>query len=382
MKPQNRKALLIVACVVLAWLGGFAHFTYMMARGARWKSVWFGMSSEVCADIIDPIENKFRIRECTVGLPSDDTIELRIELNSIDQAQAFDIAREVYELKRKSPVLHKKPLDLKIWVHDPPIEGQRIVYVDPDSRYGVNLHIYMPGAPNHKKKRDIEEYRELTRKWEAIRRQEALDRMRAAGGDDEDGSASPEKPSRFYDFELETWDGQTLRTADLKGLVVLVVNTSTDDLFSKQYDRLEEMYRKYREKGLEILDFPCEPFPSESLTSDPRASLNDDEIYAARKALYGASFPQMRKCDVTAGNEIPLFKFLKSGAGSGEIKWYFTKFVVDRTGKVVRRFQPDEVFDPADSMDELEKCIKTLLDAPAAENPSPVKPAVRQPAQF
>jgi len=322
----------------------------------------FGMRYQVSADIIDPLESKYRIRECTVGLPSDDTIELRIELNSIDQAHAFDIARDVYELKKKSAVLHKKPLDLKIWVHDPPIEGQRIVYVDPDSRYGVNLHIYMPGAPGHKKKRDLEEHLELTRKWDEIHRQEELDRLRAAAGDGEDDPDSPGKPSRFYDFELETWDGQTVRTADLKGKVVLVVNTSTDDLFSSQYARLEEMYRKYREKGFEILDFPCEPFRSESRTFAPRASLSDEEIHAARKTLYDVSFPLMKKDDVTGGNEIPLYKFLK--AGTGEIKWYFTKFVVDRDGRVVRRFQPDEVFDPADSMDALEECIKSLLDAP------------------
>ena len=157
-------------------------------------------------------------------------------------------------------------------------------------------------------------------------------------------------------------DGQTVRTADLKGKVVLVVNTSTDDLFSKQYPRLEEMYRKYREKGFEILDFPCEPFHSESLTFEPRTSLSDEEIHTARKSLYGVSFPLMKKDDVTDGNEIPLYKFLK--AGSGEIKWYFTKFVIDRNGKVVRRFQPDEVYDPADSMDALEETIKSLLDAP------------------
>ena len=172
------------------------------------------------------------------------------------------------------------------------------------------------------------------------------------------------KPSDFYDFELETWDGQIIRTDALKGMVVLVVNTSTDDLFSPQYTRLEEMYTKYREKGFEILDFPCEPFPSESLTSDPLARLGDDEIHARRKSLYGASFPQMKKCNVTAGNEIPLYRFLKSGPGAGEIKWYFTKFVVDRDGKVVRRFQPDEIYDPADSMDALEHYIKSLLDAP------------------
>ena len=363
-KSSTKTVLVVLACVGLAWLVAVFSILHRVYRGLQFDMASFGMRYQVSADIIDPLESKYRIRECTVGLPSDDTIELRIELNSIDQAHAFDIARDVYELKKKSPVLHKKPLDLKIWVHDPPIEGQRIVYVDPDSRYGVNLHIYMPGAPDHKKKRDLEEHLELTRKWEEIHRQEAMEKLRAAAGDSEDDPDSPKKPSRFYDFELETWDGQPLRTPDLKGKVVLVVNTSTDDLFSKQYTRLEEMYRKYREKGFEILDFPCEPFRSESLTFAPRAALSDEEIHAARKTLYDVSFPQMKKCDVTGGNEIPLFKFLKSGAGTGEIKWYFTKFVVDRDGRVVRRFQPDEVYDPADSMDALEQCIQFLLDAP------------------
>ena len=109
-------------------------------------------------------------------------------------------------------------------------------------------------------------------------------------------------------------------------------------------------------------------------------SSGDDGIHARRKSLYGASFPQMKKCNVTAGNEIPLYRFLKSGPGGGEIKWYFTKFVVDRDGKVVRRFQPDEVYDPADSMDALEQYIKSLLDAPVpeTEKPSPEAPAQTQ----
>ena len=361
-KSSTKTVLVVLACVGLAWLVAVFSILHRGYRGLQFDMASFGMRYQVCADIIDPLESKYRIRESTVGISRDDTIELRIELNSIDQAHAFDIARDVYELKKKSPVLHKKPLDLKIWVHDPPMDGQRIVYVNPDSKYGVNLHVHMPGAPDHKKKRDLEEHLELTRKWEEIHRQEEMERLRAAAGDGEDDPDSPGKPSHYYDFELETWDGQTVRTADLKGKVVLVVNTSTDDLFSKQYPRLEEMYRKYREKGFEILDFPCEPFRSESLTFEPRASLSDEEIHTARKDLYGVSFPLMRKCDVTAGNEIPLYRFLKSG--TGEIKWYFTKFVVDRNGRVVRRFQPDEVYDPADSMDALEETIKSLLDAP------------------
>ena len=178
MKPQNRKALLIVVCVGLAWLGFAFYVFYGMIRGLQFDAASTGMRCQVLADIIDPLENKFKILECTCGGSQDDTVELQIELNSIDQAQAFDIAHDVYELKQKSSVLHKKPLELKIWVRDPPMDGQRIVYRDPDSRYGVNLHIYMPGAPDHKKKRDLKEYQELTRKWEEIHRQERMEELR------------------------------------------------------------------------------------------------------------------------------------------------------------------------------------------------------------
>ena len=178
-KPKNRKtALLIVVCVGLAWLGFAFYVFHGMSRGLQFDAASTGMRLQVNADIINPLENKYIIRECTVGFHSDDSTELKIELNPDAQAQAFDIARDVYELKQKSPVLSKKPLELKLWVHNPAVDGQRIVYRDPDSRCGVNLHIYMPGAPGHKKKRDLEEYLELTRKWEEIHRQERMEELR------------------------------------------------------------------------------------------------------------------------------------------------------------------------------------------------------------
>ena len=192
-KSKSKKnALLIVACVGLAWLGAFVFFTCRLAKGVQFDAVAGGMRCQVRADITDAIKSKYTIRECTVGFHPDDSVELKIELNPDAQAQAFDIAREVYELKQKSPVLSKRPLELKMWVHDPAVDGRRIVYVNPDSRYGVNLHIYMPGAPDHKKKRDLKEYQELTRKWEEIHRQEALEKLRAAAGDsDERGEDDP-----------------------------------------------------------------------------------------------------------------------------------------------------------------------------------------------
>ena len=180
---STRTAWGIVAGVMLAWLGCFVFAIYLFYRwneADRFQVISSGMYREVCADIIDPLESKYRIRRSTFKVRSNDTIGLRIELNpnEKDQAQAFDIAREVYELKQKSPVLSKRPLELKLWVHDPAVDGQRIVSVNPDSRYGVNLHVLMPGAPDHKKKRDLEEYLELTRKWEEIHRQEEMEKRR------------------------------------------------------------------------------------------------------------------------------------------------------------------------------------------------------------
>ena len=189
---KNTKIAAIIVCVGLAWLGASAYWLYGMARGLQFEAVSSGMRRQVHADIFAPLESKYNIRECTVGFHQDDTVEIRIELNPGEQAQAFDIAGEVYELKQKSPVLSQKPLELKMWVHDPGVDGKRIVVVNTDSRYGINLHIYMPGAPGHKKKRDLEEYEELDRKWREIFRQKEREIARAAAenteGRDEDDS--------------------------------------------------------------------------------------------------------------------------------------------------------------------------------------------------
>ena len=181
MKLSKTKMIaVILVSVGLVWLGASAYIIYGMARGLQFNAISSGMRCQVHADIFAPLESKYNIRGCTVGFHRDDTIKIRIELNPGEQAQAFDIAGEVYELKQKSPVLSQKPLELKMWVHDPGVDGKRIVVVNPDSRYGVNLHIYMPGAPGHKKKLDLEEYEELDRKWREIRWQEEREKVRAA----------------------------------------------------------------------------------------------------------------------------------------------------------------------------------------------------------
>ena len=132
---KTRMIAVILVSVGLVWLGAFAYFIYGMARGLQFNAVSSGMRCQVHADIFAPLESKYNIRVCTVGFHRDDTIEIRIELNPGEQAQAFDIAGEVYELKQKSPVLSQKPLELKMWVHDPGVDGKRIVDVNTDSRY-------------------------------------------------------------------------------------------------------------------------------------------------------------------------------------------------------------------------------------------------------
>ena len=194
-KKSTRIAQLIVVCVGLAWLGAIAFFICRTSRDLQFDAASTGMRRQVRADILDAIESKFTIRECTVGFHSDDSVELRIELNPDAQAQAFDIAREVYELKQKSSILSQKPLELKMWVHDPAVDGRRIVSLDPDSRYGVNIHAYMPGAPGHKKKRDLEEYQELDRKWREIIWQKEREERRAAAENKENRTEGDSDPA-------------------------------------------------------------------------------------------------------------------------------------------------------------------------------------------
>ena len=153
----------------------------------------------------------------------------------------------------------------------------------------------------------------------------------------------------FYGFTLTSWDGKEVKTADFKGKVVLVVNTATRCGFTPQYARIEKLYQDYHDKGLEILDIPCNQFGSQAPGSD-------EEIHTFCTSSYSTTFPQMTKSDVNGDKQIPLYKFLKAQKGAeGDIRWNFTKFVIDRKGEVVKRFEP------AGSMDELESLVKSLL---------------------
>lgn len=176
----------IALCIFLACVASLASFVYNLSRAARWKSVKPYMYREISADIIDPLEKKYNLVDMEreygvymVELPPDDTIVLSIRLDPKDGEQAFHIARDVYELKRKSPVLSQKPMELKIRVRG--------------SEDGIDIHTFIPGAPDHRKKRDFEEYSELAEKWQEISRQEELEERRTAAGNGEDDSVSAEE---------------------------------------------------------------------------------------------------------------------------------------------------------------------------------------------
>ena len=155
----------------------------------------------------------------------------------------------------------------------------------------------------------------------------------------------------IYDYEVLKRDGSKIKLDTFKGNVLLIVNTATGCGFTPQYEGLEKLYKKYHDKGLEILDFPCNQFGNQAPGSN-------DEIHEFCQLKYKTSFDQFAKIDVNGKDESPLYTFLKSekkGLLSSNIKWNFTKFLVNKEGKVVGRFSP--VVKP----DELEEKIKELL---------------------
>ncbi len=178
----------------------------------------------------------------------------------------------------------------------------------------------------------------------------------------------------FYDLSVTAADGSEVSMKDFEGKVVLVVNTATGCGFTPQYKDLEEMYAKYHDQGLEIVDVPCNQFAGQTPGTD-------EEIHDFCTLNYGTEFPQMKKADVNGENAIPLFKYLKEqkgfeGFGKGvkamamnamlakidkdfknnpEIKWNFTKFVVDRQGNVVARFEPTA------DMADVASCVAALI---------------------
>jgi len=144
-------------------------------------------------------------------------------------------------------------------------------------------------------------------------------------------------PDSVYDFVCQSPSGDKKALSDYKGKVLLVVNTASKCGFTPQLAGLESLYTTYHERGLEILGFPCNQFGKQ----DPGSN---DEIMEFCQLNYGVSFPMFGKIEVNGDAADPLFKHLKSAApgllGSEGIKWNFTKFLVDTSGKVTKRYAP------------------------------------------
>lgn len=141
------------------------------------------------------------------------------------------------------------------------------------------------------------------------------------------------------DFTVTTNRGQELDLKDKLGTVLLVVNTASKCGFTPQYDGLEKLYQQYKDRGFEVLGFPCNQF----LGQEPG---NADEIAEFCKVNFGVTFPLMAKIDVNGANASPLYDWMKREApgvmGLNAVKWNFTKFLIDREGKVVRRYAPND----------------------------------------
>ena len=155
----------------------------------------------------------------------------------------------------------------------------------------------------------------------------------------------------IYEFKVINNKGEEISLEQYKGKVLLIVNTATGCGFTPQYKGLEDLYLKYREQGLEILDFPCNQFAHQAPGSD-------EEIHQFCTLRYNTTFPRFKKIEVNGDKEEPLYTFLKSqqkGKMGNNIKWNFTKFLVDKEGKVVGRFGP------AVKPEKIEKDIVALL---------------------
>ena len=154
------------------------------------------------------------------------------------------------------------------------------------------------------------------------------------------------------DFSAKLPNGEEISLAGKAGKVLLVVNTASRCGFTPQYDGLEALYRKFKDQGFEVVAFPCNQFGAQ----EPG---NAEEIATFCKLTYDVTFPLMAKVDVNGDDATPLYQWMKGEApglmGSKSIKWNFTKFLIDREGKVVRRYAP------TDKPDGIEKDIAKLL---------------------
>lgn len=177
----------------------------------------------------------------------------------------------------------------------------------------------------------------------------------------------------IYNFTVKTQDNNDISLEEYKGKVLLVVNTATGCGFTPQYDELQDLYEEFKDSGFEILDFPCNQFGEQ-------APGDDEEIHSFCTGRFGITFPQFSKVDVNGPNAIPLFKWLtdntkfegfgmspmgvmlsgvvkktdKNYKNNGNIKWNFTKFLINREGEIVARFEPTDM---KKLKDKIKECL-------------------------
>lgn len=157
----------------------------------------------------------------------------------------------------------------------------------------------------------------------------------------------------IYDYNVLDRKGNEISLEKYKGKVLLIVNTATGCGFTPQYEGLEKLFQTYHDKGFEILDFPCNQFLNQ-------APGTDDEIHEFCTLKYHTTFDRFKKIDVNGKDESPLYTYLKSQKGgflSKNIKWNFTKFLVDKDGTVVEKYAPTV------TPESIEEKIKELLEA-------------------
>lgn len=157
----------------------------------------------------------------------------------------------------------------------------------------------------------------------------------------------------IYDFIVKNNKGEDIKLSDFKGKVLLIVNTATGCGFTPQYEGLENLYKKYHDKGFEVLDFPCNQFMNQAPGSD-------EEINNFCSLKYDTTFPRFKKVDVNGKDAAPLWVWLrkqKGGFFGNAIKWNFTKFLVNKNGKVVARYAP--ITPPEKIEKEIEKLISS-----------------------
>ena len=155
----------------------------------------------------------------------------------------------------------------------------------------------------------------------------------------------------IYDFKVKNYKDEEVSLEEYQNKVLLIVNTATRCGFTKQYDALEELYEKYHDQGFEILDFPCDQFAHQAPESN-------EEIHEFCTLRFNTKFPRFAKIKVNGKEAEPLYTYLKNEKPNllgKAIKWNFTKFLVDKNGNVVKRFEPTTT--PEDIEEDIVKLL-------------------------